>query len=321
MESDIALTRRHNMVQIIIYTLLISFIAISIHYYLVNRQLKSEIAQIEDELKIIVNENIRHRLLAPPYSYTKNICFQINKLCTNYQNDILSLKTSEKKYKDLMINLSHDVRTPLASMLGHLELLTESINESPSDNLSISLEVINRKALELTDFVEMLFQWTKLDANEEKFVFSSYDINEQSRMLISKWISFFDKNNIEYSFHIPEKEYRCSIDAAAYQRILDNLFKNILNHSHATKMKFSVTQSDSHIHLLIEDNGIGIKPEDQNLVFERLYQCDLSRNSKGNGLGLAIVKELVQKMNGTITFKSVPHIYTRFLISFPLQSL
>ncbi|MDY2752722.1 MAG: histidine kinase dimerization/phospho-acceptor domain-containing protein, partial [Blautia obeum] len=218
------------MVQIIIYTLLISFIAISIHYYLVNRQLKSEIAQIEDELKIIVNENIRHRLLAPPYSYTKNICFQINKLCTNYQNDILSLKTSEKKYKDLMINLSHDVRTPLASMLGHLELLTESINESPSDNLSISLEVINRKALELTDFVEMLFQWTKLDANEEKFVFSSYDINEQSRMLISKWISFFDKNNIEYSFHIPEKEYRCSIDAAAYQRILDNLFKNILNH-------------------------------------------------------------------------------------------
>lgn len=308
------------MVQTITYFLLISFIAISIRYYLVNRQLKSEIAQIENELKLITSGNIRHRLLAQPYSATQNICFQINKLCTNYQNDILSLKTSEKKYKDLMINLSHDVRTPLASMLGHLELLTESINEFSSNTLSTSLEVINRKALELTDFVEMLFQWTKLDANEEKFSFSSYDINEQSRMLIGKWISIFDKNNIKYSFHIPEKEYHCTIDPTAYQRILDNLFKNILNHSHATQMHFSVTQSGSYVHLLIEDNGIGIKPEDQNLVFERLYQCDLSRHSKGNGLGLAIVKELVQKMNGTITLESIPHIYTRFLISFPLQS-
>lgn len=294
--------------------------AISIRYYLINRQLRSEIYQIEKELNIIVNGNIRHRLLAQPYSSTRNICFQINKLCTKYQKDILSLKSSEKKYKDLMINLSHDVRTPLAAMLGHLELLTESISEFPSDSLSSSLEVINRKALELTDFVEMLFQWTKLDANEEKFVLSYYDLNEQSRMLIGKWISIFDTNKIEYSFHIPEEEYLCCIDITAYQRILDNLFKNILNHSHATKMKFSVTQSDFYVHLLIEDNGIGIKPEDQNLVFERLYQCDLSRNSKGNGLGLAIVKELVQKMNGTITLESIPHIYTRFLISFPLQS-
>ena len=64
-----------------------------------------------------------------------------------------------------MINLSHDVRTPLASMLGHLELLTSSPDITPSNNLSASLDVINRKALELANFVEMLFQWTKLDAN------------------------------------------------------------------------------------------------------------------------------------------------------------
>ncbi len=308
------------MLKFIIYIFLVSFIPISIHYYLANHKLKSEIEQIENELKIIVDGNIRHRLLAKPYSKTQNLCFQINKLCANYQNDILSLKTSERKYKDLMINLSHDVRTPLASMLGHLELLTDSMKKSPANPLSSSLEIINRKASELTDFVEMLFQWTKLDANEEKFSLSSVDINEQSRVLIGKWISIFDMNKIKYSFHIPETEYRCGIDVDAYERILNNLFKNILNHSHATKIKFSATQSDSYVHILIEDNGIGINPEEQNLVFERLYLCDLSRNSKGNGLGLAIVKELIQKMNGTITLESLPYIYTRFLISFPLQS-
>ena len=265
---------------------LLLFICLSIYYYILNRRLQSEISQIEDSLEISLSGNLHHRILVQPNAQTKNICFLINKLCCNYQNDISLLKKSEKKYKDLMINLSHDVRTPLASMLGHLELLTSSPDITPSNNLSASLDVINRKALELANFVEMLFQWTKLDANEA----------------------------------IPEKAFICIIDPVAYQRIIDNLFKNIVNHSHASQMQFSVSTFNSSIHISIEDNGIGIKNVDQNLIFERLYQCDLSRNSKGNGLGLAIVKELVQKLNGSITLESVPNVYTKFLLSFPLQS-
>ena len=78
-------------------------------------------------------------------------------------------------------------------MLGHLELLTSSPDITPSNNLSASLDVINRKALELANFVEMLFQWTKLDANEEKLFLSPFDINEQSRIIISKWLHIFEK--------------------------------------------------------------------------------------------------------------------------------
>lgn len=299
---------------------LLLFICLSIYYYILNRRLQSEISQIEDSLEISLSGNLHHRILVQPNAQTKNICFLINKLCCNYQNDISLLKKTEKKYKDLMINLSHDVRTPLASMLGHLELLTSSPDITPSNNLSASLDVINRKALELANFVEMLFQWTKLDANEEKLFLSPFDINEQSRIIISKWLHIFEKNSIKYKFAIPEKAFICIIDPVAYQRIIDNLFKNIVNHSHASQMQFSVSTFNSSIHISIEDNGIGIKNVDQNLIFERLYQCDLSRNSKGNGLGLAIVKELVQKLNGSITLESVPNVYTKFLLSFPLQS-
>lgn len=298
---------------------LLLFIFLSIYYYIIYRRLQSEISQIEGSLEILISGNLHHRILIQPNAHTKKICFLINKLSYNYQNDIFSLKKSEKKYKDLMINLSHDVRTPLASMLGHLELLTSSQDIPPSNNLSSSLDVINRKALELANFVEMLFQWTKLDANEEKLFLSPFDINEQSRIIISKWLPIFEKNNIQYKFCIPEKSFICILDPVAYQRIIDNLFKNIVNHSHASQMQFSVSTFNSSIHISIEDNGVGIKNADQNLIFERLYQCDLSRNSKGNGLGLAIVKELVQKLNGTITLESVPNIYTKFLISFPLQ--
>lgn len=208
---------------------------------------------------------------------------------------------------------------PLASMIGHLELLTDSLNNISLDNYS-SLEVINRKALELTNFIEMLFQWTKLDANEEKLTLSTFDITEQSRIIISKWITAFEKNNIEYSFSISEKKYLCILDATAYQRILDNIFKNILNHSHATKLHFSITQSATYVSISIEDNGIGIDTKEQSFIFERLYRCDISQNNKGNGLGLSIAKELTEKMHGTISVESIPNTYTKFLISFPLQN-
>lgn len=307
------------MILFLLIFFLLFFIILSMHYYFLNRRLKSEISQIETSLETLLSGNLYHRILIQPDAQTQTICYLINKLCRNYQNDIFSLKKSEKKYKDLMINLSHDVRTPLASVLGHLELLTSSPNTALSSDFSSSLDVINRKAFELADFVEMLFQWTKLDADQENLFLSPLDINEQSRILISKWISVFEKNNIKYTFCIPEERFICNMDPTAYQRIIDNLFKNIINHSHASQMHFSVSASDSLIHISIEDNGVGIKNADQNLVFERLYQCDLSRNSKGNGLGLAIVKELVQKLNGSITLEIVPNVYTRFLLSFPLQ--
>lgn len=319
MVSDIALIGRFNMFQLIMYLLFFFSIIITVHCVINNFHLKSEINQLEKELDIIIHENLRHRILVKPYSHTQNLCFQINELCALYQNDILSFKKSEKKYKNLMVNLSHDVRTPLASMIGHLELLTDSLNNVSLDKYA-SLEVINRKALELTNFIEMLFQWTKLDANEEKLTLSTFDITEQSRIIISKWITAFEKNNIEYSFSIPEKKYLCILDATAYQRILDNIFKNILNHSHATKLHFSITQSATYVSISIEDNGIGIDTKEQSFIFERLYRCDISQNNKGNGLGLSIAKELTEKMQGTISVESIPNTYTKFLISFPLQN-
>ena len=282
---------------------LLLFICLSIYYYILNRRLQSEISQIEDSLEISLSGNLHHRILVQPNAQTKNICFLINKLCCNYQNDISLLKKSEKKYKDLMINLSHDVRTPLASMLGHLELLTSSPDITPSNNLSASLDVINRKALELANFVEMLFQWTKLDANEEKLFLSPFDINEQSRIIISKWLHIFEKNSIKYKFAIPEKAFICIIDPVAYQRIIDNLFKNIVNHSHASQMQFSVSTFNSSIHISIEDNGKGIDAK----ILPMLFTGQISHregetydNKRSMGIGLSVCKSIIDAHRGKV---------------------
>lgn len=304
----------------IIFVIIIFFLIIGIILLIYNQYiLKSELKRIESELSIITNGNIRHRILAFPTSSTKELIFLINKLCTSYQADIMELKESEQKYKDLMINLSHDVRTPLASMLGYLELLSEIPQDTLPTDISSSLDVIHRKSIELAEFIEMLFHWTKLDANEENFIFSTIDITELSRTILGNWITPLEKNKIDYEFFIPNEMISFYTAPSAYERIINNLIKNIINHSQATKMRFSLIPSNDTITLIIEDNGIGIKSNEQTFIFERLYQCDISRNSKGNGLGLAIVRELVYKLNGTIQLDSIHGKYTKFSIILPFQ--
>jgi len=279
--------------------------------------LKKYIAYATETLKEICDGNFNRKLLATKDNETKELCFLINDLCSKCQDDINNYKSAEKKYKDLMINLSHDVRTPLAAMLGYLELLPTS--GLPAKTY-MSIQAVEKKAHQLKEFIDMLFQWTKLDANEEYLSFSTYDLTELSRHTLSNWIELLEDNNINYNINVPNSPILCYIDPVAYERILDNIIKNIIYHSQANFMMFTLTPSKSNVVIQLEDNGIGIKEAEQTIVFDRLYCIDHSRTAKCNGLGLAIVKELVRKLNGTITLNSMPAEFTRFTITFPLKA-
>lgn len=313
----IVLAERYNMLILLLSTLTfvstISLLIVLSKYIL----LKKHIAYIIETLEEIHAGNLNRKLLATRDNETKELCFLINGLCSKYQSDINDYKSTEKKYKDLMINLSHDVRTPLAAMLGYLELM-------PSSDLPVktvtSIQAIEKKAYQLKEFIDLLFQWTKLDANEEYLSFSTYDLAELSRNILSNWIILLEDKDINYKINIPDFPISCYIDSAAYERIVNNIIKNVIYHSHANCITFTIIPSENNVIIQLEDNGVGIKETEQHLVFDRLYRTDHSRTSKGNGLGLAIVKELVNKLNGTITLSSIPTEYTRFIITLPLTT-
>lgn len=107
------------------------------------------------------------------------------------------------------------------------------------------------------------------------------------------------------------------IDATAYTRILNNLLQNIMTHSEGHHMALRIFENEQHAKIVITDNGRGISSEDLPHIFERMYQCDPSRASKGNGLGLSISRELVNAHKGTITAASIPGIETTFTILLP----
>lgn len=299
------------------YLLFALVLTLLIIVYLVSvlRHVRTQLALIKDVLEDIKNGNLNRRVLAGESDMTRQICYGINEIAINSQSRLIQQKQSEQAYKRLMTSLSHDVKTPLASLVGYLEAIESNIVVGEEKDEYI--HVASNKAQHLKHFVENLFEWVKLDSGEPVFHFEPFDLNELSRNIIADWVPILENSHFEYEFDIPEKEYSMRIDANAYTRILNNLLQNIITHSEGDNMALRIFENEQQTKIVITDNGKGISPDDLPHIFERMYQCDHSRSAKGNGLGLSITKELVSAHKGTITADSISGSGTTFTILLP----
>ncbi|EOS42946.1 hypothetical protein C810_04019 [Lachnospiraceae bacterium A2] len=279
------------------------------------RRVQGQLSIIEEALEDIKSGNLNRRMLAKKSDMTRKICYGINDIAMNSQTQLIRQKQSEQAYKRLMTSISHDVKTPLASLVGYLEAIECKIvaGEEKDEYVHVAFE----KADYLKHFVENLFEWVKLDSGEQIFHFEVLDLNELSRNIIVDWISVLENSNFDYAFDIPGAEYLMRIDANAYSRILNNLLQNVLIHSKGSKIVFHVFEDNMQAKITITDNGKGISLDHLPHIFERMYQCDQSRSAGGNGLGLSIVKELVAAHKGTITVDSTPDRGTTFTLLLP----
>ena len=289
--------------------LVILYLAAKLH------RVREQLALLKDALADIKAGNLNRRVLARENDMTKQICYDINEIALANQARFIQQKQADQSYKRLMTSLSHDVKTPLASLVGYLEAIENGmvVGEEKEEYL----RVISDKAHRLKEFVISLFEWVKLDAKEQVFHFELSDLNELTRSIIADWVPTLENSRLEYEIEIPENEWSARIDANAFTRILNNLFQNIMVHSAATYIKLSVKEDTQRAIISLTDNGKGISTEDLPHIFERMYQCDHSRSANGNGLGLSITKELVNAHKGTISAASSPGLGTTFTIVLP----
>ena len=289
--------------------LVILYLAAKLH------RVREQLALIKDALADIKAGNLNRRVLARENDMTKQICYDINEIALANQARFIQQKQADQSYKRLMTSLSHDVKTPLASLVGYLEAIENGmvVGEEKEEYL----RVISDKAHRLKEFVISLFEWVKLDAKEQVFHFELSDLNELTRSIIADWVPTLENSRLEYEIEIPENEWSARIDANAFTRILNNLFQRIMVHSAATYIKLSVKEDTQRAIISLTDNGKGISTEDLPHIFERMYQCDHSRSANGNGLGLSITKELVNAHKGTISAASSPGLGTTFTIVLP----
>ena len=280
------------------------------------RRVKKEISEISDALEDIRNGNGNRRILAETHELIAPLAYAINDIILSYEKRLSAYHQTDETNRQLMTSLSHDVRTPLTTLIGYLDAAHKGIVDGKERDDYI--ETARRKAHDLKEYIDVLFDWFKLGSNEFSMNIAEIDLTELTRNILIDWIPIFEDTQVGFTIDIPEQPFRVQIDPDGYMRILNNLIQNVISHSHADKIEIALSEQNGNIKILLSDNGIGIDKEDLKHIFDRLYKCDKGRSEKGSGLGLSIVHELVEKLNGTITADSTPGKGTIFTLFFPL---
>ncbi|WRR95108.1 HAMP domain-containing sensor histidine kinase [Sinanaerobacter sp. ZZT-01] len=302
----------------LVVVVVIAFIAVisTLLLFIKMHHVKLKLNDVSETLDDIVQGNNNRKILAKPRNMTSTICYKMNDIVHEFRKQIIDLRKAEKTNSQLMTSLSHDVRTPLTTLIGYLDAAQKGIVVGAEREAYI--ETARLRAHDMKDYVDVLFEWFKLNSNEETFAIRRTEVTELTRNLLKNWIPLFEDNCLDFDIDIPEKRIKVNLDTDAYARIINNLIQNVISHSRATHLKIKLSLLATNVMIIVADDGKGISKQDLPHVFERLYKCDTARSEKGSGLGLSIVQQLVEKMSGSISVQSEPYQQTEFIVQFPL---
>ena len=277
---------------------------------------KSQIKEIAEALSDVRNGNGNRRVLADPNQLLAPLVYEINDIIRSYEDRLAAFQQTEETNKQLMTSLSHDVRTPLTTLIGYLDAVYKGVVTGTEREEYI--ETSRRKAYDLKDYIDVLFDWFKLNSDEFTMVIQRTEAAELTRNILIDWIPLFEDQGIAYSIEIPEQAIIVEFNPESYMRIINNLLQNVIVHSQADTVTVRLAKKEDTMQLLVADNGVGIRKEDLKLIFSRLFKCDKSRSEKGSGLGLSIAYQLAEKMGGKLAVESSPGQGATFILTLPL---
>lgn len=275
------------------------------------KQMRGQLKEWLSDLKEIHNSPYQ-KLFTVKRGIVSDITFELNAILSDNQKQMRQLKKADIANKQMLTDLSHDVRTPLASLIGYLEALDHGL----ADNQKEYVQTSYQKALALKNLIDMLFEWCKISSDEQQYRVSLQDVNELTRETIIEWIPIMENKKIELKANISDDEFLINVDGAAYKRVINNLINNAVSHGNCSIISISIEKQETRVCICISNNGMPIPQDKLPFIFERLYKCDDARLEAGSGLGLSIARELVLAMDGIIEVTSSMQ-ETVFTIAFP----
>lgn len=244
-------------------------------------------------------------------------------LATELERYIRELRRADTLRRELVANVSHDLRTPLATMQGYVETLIlkkEALTEPEQDQyLGIVLQHCHR----LNKLVQELFELARLDARETVVRPEAFNLPELLQDVVQKFLLRAGEKNIEIQTDIEDGIPFVTADIALIERVVENLLDNALRHTpEGGSIRIEVHRKPGGIAVALSDTGIGIPEQELPNVFDRFYKVDKSRNleSKSSGLGLAISKRILELHDSDIEVVSELNQGTTFCFSLPLQT-
>lgn len=225
-------------------------------------------------------------------------------------------KRIDESKKRLLVDISHDLKTPITSIQGFSKLLLEeSITAEERDKF---LKIIYNKSIYSAVLIEDLFALSKLEDSEYNLSLMELDFNEWLRRLIVEYYEEFQNKHFNLEINISDYSIIFKFDEKLMKRAISNIFNNALSHNeNYTSLKIESYEKENNLILKIGSDGDSIDKSISETIFEPFVKSN--NNSNGSGLGLAITKKIIEKHGGTINLTSTEFERILFVISIPIK--
>jgi signal transduction histidine kinase len=238
------------------------------------------------------------------------------------QQQFIALQSLDSTRRELIANVSHDLRTPLASMQGYIETLIIKDAELPEETRRQYLKTAYKHSQRLNSLIAELFELAKLDSGAIEVNAETFSLMELVHDCAQEFGLALSQKDISMNIEAENENCYVCADIALIQRVLQNLLDNALQHTpNGHSITIRIKDSETRAVIEISDTGKGIAKHEIPHIFERFYYSQQQPSEKiGSGLGLAIVKRILELHESTIVVKSELDIGTSFTFELPLPA-
>ncbi len=299
----------------ILLVILVLSIYLAAHFH-AKRQVRKSISKTSRMLHTYMHHDLDSDQVFPP-DYAE-VAAQIVQIKSTMQRHEQAMKTETERKNDLITYLAHDLKTPLTSVIGYLDLLEEA-SDMPDGQRHKYIHITLEKALRLEKLINEFFEITRYNLQQIVLEKETIDLSFMLMQLTDEFYPLLTShgNSIELKIEEDMSVYGDSVKLA---RVFNNILKNAISYSYPnTPIKVYAGKREADIFICFINQGKTIPPEKLNAIFEKFYRMDESRstNTGGAGLGLAIAKEIVTLHGGTISASSENEM-TSFSVTLPL---
>lgn len=280
---------------LILIILLITSVYFSARFFLLSKNIKESTRDFKEILEQI--ENNRKLKISYPDKNFENLLNEINKYLEKSQTDKIRYMKREEEIRKDIENISHDLRTPLTSIRGYLELMNDESIKSEEKQAYIS--IVERRAKGLQNLIQTFYDLSRLESDNYNLNIEVIDINKELREQLLVFYNDFERKSINVNIDLCKEQAYVKLDKNAIERVFTNLIQNSIKYSKGNFRVLSY-KKDKEIIITFANDVQGLEKEEVNLLFNRFYMNDSSRNSQSSGLGLTITKFLVEAMGGMI---------------------
>lgn len=235
--------------------------------------------------------------------------------------DISTIRDLERNRRELVSSISHDLRTPVTSIRGYVEALSDGVATTPEEQAQY-LAIIDGETQRLSRLIDDLFEFSKLDAGQLTYQLDKLDLSALAVTATVRMAPLAAKASIAIDCACPQDPVLVNADPDRLSQVVQNLLDNAIRYTGAGgSVRVEVERAGDRATLTVVDTGRGIPTDDLEHIFERFYRVDKARRSHdgGSGLGLAIAKRLVEDQGGTIRAESAVGEGSRFIVELPLS--